>query len=256
MPAAKQSETEVNAVSIRMPPFMESAIRGWFSIIEANFALRNINVSSTKYFHVLSALPPEIVTNISASVLNEQSYDALKNALIQIHERTKPELFARLISKTKMTGRPSYYLQELMDIADKVGVGEDLVKHQFTSALPPHIAAVIAAQKGLPLQQMRTLADELLPLLQANAPTFNVNSNQTPRRNYGKIPQKQESAIPIGLRPFSPDQRPRVCRGHLYFGENSRTCKPWCRWPNKRSCTIQPNSRSSSPAPLTKNQEN
>ena len=59
---------------------------------------------------------------------------ALKNALIQIHERTKPELFARLISKTRMTGRPSNYLQELMSIADKVGVGEDLVKHQFTSA--------------------------------------------------------------------------------------------------------------------------
>ena len=151
---------------------MESAIRGRFSIIEANFALRNINVSSTKYFHVLSALPPEIVTKISASVLNEQSYDALKNALIQIHERTKPELFARLISQTKMTGRPSYYLQELMDTADKVGVGEDLVKHQFTSALPPSTAPVIAAQKGLTLQQMGTLADELLPLLQANAPTF------------------------------------------------------------------------------------
>ena len=144
MPADEQSETEVNAVSIRMPPFMESAIRGWFSIIEANFALRNITVSSTKYYHVLSALPPEIVSKISASVLNEQSYDALKNALIQIHERTKPELFARLISKTRMTGRPSNYLQELMSIADKVGVGEDLVKHQFTSALPPSIAPVIA----------------------------------------------------------------------------------------------------------------
>ena len=71
-----------------------------------------------------------------------------------------------------------------------------------------------------------------------NAPTFNRNSNQPPQRNNGNIPQKQESAIPIGLRPFSPDQRPRVCRRHLYFGENSRTCKPWCRWPNKRSCTV------------------
>ena len=229
MPTDEQSETEVNAVSIRMPPFMESAIGGWFSIIEAHFSLRNITVSSTKYFHVLSALPPEIVTKIPASVLNEQSYDALKNALIQIHERTKQELFARLISQTKMTGRPSYYLQELM---------------------------ATAAQKGLTLQQMGTIADQLLPLLQANAPTFNVNSNQPPQRNSVKIPQKQESAIPIGLRPFSPDQRPRVCRGHLYFGENSRTCKPWCCWPNKKSCTIQPNSRSSSPAPLTKNQEN
>ena len=75
MPADEQSETEVNAVSIRMPPFMESAIRGWFSIIEANFALRNITVSSTKYYHVLSALPPENSIKDSASVLNEQSYD-------------------------------------------------------------------------------------------------------------------------------------------------------------------------------------
>ena len=56
MPADEQSEKGGK----RMPPFMESAIRGWFSIIEAYFSLRNISVSSTKYFHVLSALPPEI----------------------------------------------------------------------------------------------------------------------------------------------------------------------------------------------------
>ena len=120
--------------------------------------------------------------------------------------------------------------------------GGSIVKHRFTSALLPSIAPAIATQKGLSLQQMGSLADELLPLLQANSPTLYVNSNQPPqRRNRVKIPQKQESSIPIGLRPFSPDQRPRVCRGHLYFSENSRTCKPWCRWPNKRNCTMQPN---------------
>jgi hypothetical protein len=64
-----------------------------------------------------------------------------------------------------MSGRPSYYLQELNSIAARVGVSEDLVRHQFEQALPPAISPVLAAQRELTLQQLGTLADELSPQL-------------------------------------------------------------------------------------------
>ena len=44
------------------------------------------------------------------------------------------------MNETSLTGRPSMFLHELMSLANKVGVGEDLVRHRFIQALPAAIA--------------------------------------------------------------------------------------------------------------------
>ena len=238
-----------NAVAIKAPIFSETAADGWFCVLDAQFELKNITHQTTKYFHAVSALPPDLIVKIPAAIKNARSYDHLKEAIIQNYEKSKPELFAKLINNTRMTGRPSNYLQELKATAEKVGVGEDLIKHQFTKALPPTISPVVAAQKGLTLEQMGSLADELLPLLEKE--TFSVSQSSesyAAKKNFKQDSHSYSSnATPLGLRPFNKDQRPKICRGHLYFAEKSRTCKTWCRFPNKEKCTIQPNSRPSSP---------
>lgn len=248
----------VHAASVRIPSFMETAASGWFAIIEAQFDINKITVSSTKFSHVLSNLPPDLVIKLAPDLLASKSYDDLKAAVIAIHEKTKPELYARLISgsASKMTGRPSYYLQELQTIASKVGVGEDLIRHQFLQALPARIQPVLAAQKTLSLSQLGTLADELMPFGTADYPVQQVSSE---RNNHHKRNQDSNS-IPYGVRPFSKDQRPKVCRWHLYYGTQSRTCKPWCTFPDETGCKVLPRSRSSSPSsnrsPSLSRQEN
>ena len=242
----------LNVVGVKMPAFMETAASAWFSILEANFHIKHITSEETKFFHLIANLPPEVVVKISASLITQQQYAETKAAVIAIHERTKPELFSKLITKTSMTGRPSYYMQELNSIASKVGVGDDLVRHQFIQALPPTISPVLAAQKDLTLMQLGNLADELTPFFQR---ALHVKSNtQSHHKQASPHFQKREiSAIPIGLRPFNEQQRPKICRGHIYYADKSRTCKPWCRYPNKTNCTIQPNSRPTSPTPSSEN---
>ena len=151
-----------------------------------------------------------------------------------------------------MSGRPSHSLSKLQTIAAKVGVGDDLVCHQFLQALPPSVTPVLAASKTLTLEQLGNLADEQTPLLSNQA--LNMNKSTKPKQSYYQNP-KQQNYKSIGLTPFSADQHPKICRGHIYFAETSRTCKPWCRWPNKKGCSMQANSRASSPQPLSK-QEN
>ena len=236
------------SIAIKAPQFMESAAAGWFAIIEAQFHLRNITISSTKFYHVLAALPPDVVVNLNSQILDNKNYEELKKAVISNYEKTKPELFEKLITNTKLTGRPSLYLQELLTVARKVGVGEELVKHRFIQSLPATIAPVIAAQHDLPLARLGSMADELIPLVQ------NTTANQVARTM-----DKQETStastvanknsVPLGLKPFHANQKPQVCRGHLYYGAKSRSCKPWCKWPEKRDCNILPNSRPASPSP-------
>ena len=249
---------EIQAVAIKMPDFMETAASAWFQIMEANFKLKRITIGETKFFHVVASLPPALIARLPPQILETQDYSEIRTAVIAMHERTKPELFSKLIAKTTMSGRPSSYLQELNEIAVKVGVSDDLVRHQFIQALPNTISIVLAAQKDLTLTQLGKLADELSPLFQNSAMAVNNYSNymsashehveRAPHSNNYRY-ENNSDFIPLGIRPFGAVQKPRICRGHLYFAERSKTCKPWCKFPgNKSKYSMQPSSRHVSPA--------
>ena len=250
-------DTDVgNVVAVKMPQFLETAPASWFSILEANFHIKKISTEETKFFHLIAVLPPEIVSKLGMK-LEEKNDSATKETVINIYERTKPELFSKLINETTISGRPSHYLQELTSIASKVGVGEDLVRHQFINALPSAISPVVAAQKDLTVQQLGTLADELTPFF-TNNQVLQVSENQRSIRPKTHHPHKNKQSgksqhlntdIPHGLKPFHERQRPKICRAHHYYAEFARSCKPWCKFPgNKRKCQVLPNSRSSSPS--------
>lgn len=248
----------INLLSIKPPAFMENSAEAWFAIMEAQFALRKVTTSETKYFYILSSLPPETVIRLPSTLLVQKDYDVLKKTVIDLYESSKPELFEKLISSTVMTGKPSLFLEEISRLANKVGVTEELVKHKFVQSLPGSISPVIAAQQDLNLQQLGKLADELMPLAHKCLAVEAIHQPSPSTTTYTKNPsatRESRTSSPThmhdSVRPFHRDQRPVICRGHLYFGSKSRFCKPWCRWPNKNkdSLQIQPSSRSSSPAP-------
>ena len=231
--------------------------------MEAQFEIAKIQSNITKFYHLLSALPPNIVTPLPQSVLDSKDSDTLKEAVISTYEKSKPEMLDSLISSKSMTGRPSIYLNELLSLSSKIGAGEDIVRHKFISALPKSISAIIASNNDLDLTRLGKMADELLVHInrqETSLPHFNsINQISTPTQsNYKQTSTNTSTSctqIPYGLRPFNKDQKPKVCRAHLWFGERARYCKLWCRWPNKNALQIQPSSRPSSPA-RNNNQEN
>lgn len=266
---------EAQAVTIKAPAFMETSVPGWFTILEAQFHLRHITSDVTKFYSVISALPAEVVAKLPNALIvaTEPNYKELKEAVLNMHEKTKPELLERLMKTTSISGRPSVYLQEMLTTASSIGVTDDIVRHKFLQALPNTIAPVIASQKDLNLTQLGRLADELLPYF-SNSPVMavqqpqpmqlsqNFSNSYNTGRNYGhqgnntgnsghqgNTGSTYKNSIPYGLRPFKRDQRPKVCKAHIYYGPQARTCKPWCTWPNKAQCQMQPSSRPSSPTP-------
>ena len=259
----EESTKNVHSVSIKAPAFMEESVNGWFAIMEAQFHLKNLTVSTTKFYTVLAALPPDVVSKLPVKVLEDKDYKELKSAIVSIYEKTKPELLDKLMKICTLSGRPSVYLQELSTIANSINVGDDIVRHKFISALPTSIAPVIASQRELNLNQLGRLADELMPLLNQHSVMAvekqdEFERSRPPRRNnydnFSSHPSSSNnhssqvsSSIPIGLRPFSSNQKPKVCRTHLYFGSNARYCKPWCKWPNKQGIQMHPSSRPGSP---------
>lgn len=279
---------DVTHVTIKAPAFIDTNPSAYFSIIEAQFHLKNITLSSTKFYNVISALPPDVVGRLSPTVLAAADYNTLKDAVKSIYEKTKPEILNKLMKHHSISGRPSLYLNEMINLAQQIELGDDIVRHKFIEALPPSISAIVASQKGLNLTQLGELADELLPyfnLQSANAVrsdqfhpstanavqnnshysqsysnkgpsensgrhNYSHSNNNNRRDNYSNSNKNndQMSSLPLGIRPYSSNQRPVVCRAHLYYGPKARTCKPWCRWLNKDACKVLPNSRPSSPS--------
>lgn len=236
---------QVSTVTIKAPQFMETSVEAWFTILEAQFNLRNVSVSQTQFYHVLAALPPETVARLTPTTLASNSFIKLKTDVINLYAESKAELFEKLLCTHSLTTKPSLFLEKLNSTATKVGMGEELVRHKFVATLPPHIAPVIATQTNLTLQQLGKLADELLTLAQ---PVVGVNQVTEQRRSLNRKPFTQ-------LTPFMEGQLPKICRSHIFFGREGRTCRPWCQWPDKSSCRIS-TSRSSSPNNNTNSNNN
>ena len=78
--------------------------------------------------------------------------------------------------------------------------------------------------------------------------SYSQNSYRNNYR-YDQTRNQDLPKVPFSVMYFSPGQQPKICRSHLYFLDDARTCKPWCGYPNKsRHIKILPNSRPSSPA--------
>ena len=198
------ADVAAHRVSVKAPPFMETAVQGWFAILDAQFQLARITASDTKFYHVLSSLPPDTIAHVSPDVLASKNFDKLQEAVTDMYEKAKPELFERLISKARLTGRPSLFLSELRKIAEKVGVGDELIRHKFLQSLPTGIAAALASQREMSLSQLGKLADELLPLIHG-----------APQAAYAVVGECESQPPPGAYQPLPGAYQPPVSQHQL-----------------------------------------
>lgn len=292
----------VTRIAVRPPPFDEHSVTRWFVILESQFSLANITVSSTKFTHVLSHLPMQVINKLSDTVISCNNYATLKDGLIQLYARSIPELFDSLIVKNNLCcTKPTLYLQELRQLGERLNVDDEIIKCKFLKSLPDNIRASLIAYDTSSLDEMARTADTILAYNTNNNPVHNINPNdnfssiynvnqrlnkydatnfdfsqtsgpvdhgyrssrssnsyrQNQAPNYSRnpnysTPNFSDISIPVGVRSFHENQRPQVCRFHLYYGKRAKSCKPWCILSSPH-LNIQPNSRpssrSSSPQP-------
>ena len=255
-----ETRTDINHMSIKIPIFSTAHCAGWFRIVRAQFQLAKVTQSKTKFYQCLGALNPDIVGHLPTEVLDSEDYIVLKEKILKNYEQSKGDVFDQLMAKTQLIGKPSQIMNQLQRLASRVGVGDDLVRHRFLQAMSDAIKPVLVAQQSLSLEQLANLADELSTFTtQSSINSVNFrNENSSSKNNYNfsnnnRSNSLQRDHVPLGVRPFYIDQKPKVCRGHLFYGEKSRTCKVWCKWPAKDKnklkieATSRPSSRSSSP---------
>ncbi len=91
-------EGSIAAVFLNIPSFIR------FIICETHFKLTHISNENTRFHQVLMVLPSELISNLPSAINGLKKYTEVKNAVVTIHERTRP---AKLIGNTQMTERLS-----------------------------------------------------------------------------------------------------------------------------------------------------
>ena len=126
---------EISAVRLTVPNFMETAVDAWFTILEAQLKLARISSEETQFYHALAYIPPTTVARLSKADLSSRNYQTLKDAVLKFYELSKNELFDSLVSST-MVGKPSIYLREMLNTAEKLNIGPELGPDALSKSPP------------------------------------------------------------------------------------------------------------------------
>lgn len=111
------------------------------------------------------------------------------------------------MSFSNMIGCPSLYLNELISLS----------YHKLIQALPPIIKPVIVSQSDLEIDRFEKMTDFLL-LYFNKIETTQIQQVTLGQHRRGRSTNlSRTNDYPTIGRPINKDQKPKVCRTHLYF---------------------------------------
>lgn len=160
----KDASDEVCRVGIKVPPFWPNEPALWFVQLEAQFALSNITVDATKFYYVISNLDVKYVCEVKDVITNppeDKKYEKIKSELISRLSASREQRVRQLLSHEELGDRkPSQFLRHLRNLAGS-DVPDDFIRSLWTSRLPSHIQAIVAAQIDLPLDSLAQVVDKI-----------------------------------------------------------------------------------------------
>ena len=77
----------LNTVSVKVPAFWHESAEAWFIQVEAQFALKGVTASSTKFYYCVSSFNQETANQVLDLIRSPPAsgpYEALKNRLLKL----------------------------------------------------------------------------------------------------------------------------------------------------------------------------
>jgi hypothetical protein len=85
MEAPGSFQAEISRVAVRIPPFWTERPTAWFAQAEAQFHLASISNELTKFYHMISQLDQQCVTEVEDIITSppqQDPYTTLKTELV------------------------------------------------------------------------------------------------------------------------------------------------------------------------------
>ena len=242
-----KGDTNISAVAVKLPPWFEDT-ELWLKQIEAAFEIcrPRITLQKTKYYHLLSALPAQILKLVADKLDPEVElpYDQLVNA-IRVRYRPSTSYNFEVIRNAKLDGRRPYeLLSELKENFRHLdSTSENMLRESFIRAMPDTIKNVlIAAAKYTSMDGLVEIADNMLSKHNDRSMNY-VNTPEEPRESVDAINaiQQQIQDLKIEVMNISRDSTHRqvkrrvLCYYHRKFGTRAYKCNQPCNWKENRT---------------------
>lgn len=231
----------VSRIAVRPAPFYRKAPDVWFRQLESQFVLAGVTATATKFHYALAALPEDVVCDI---VEVDDDYDRLKTAVTDMLRANKHQRIEEALAAVELGNRrPTQLVTDIRRRFAEVGltVDDTIVKSRLLTALPSNIRSALVGHEAASLDSFAKIADSMLAVAGPPSP-FTTIARATAGAN--PAPSSTHEARP---RQRDRQQRQKVCNGHIYYGAEARTCRPWCQWPGQKPQRVL-NSRQATPA--------
>jgi len=229
---------EEHHIQIKMPNYFSNSTN-WFAQVDAAFELSNIRSSKTKYFHLLTSLPPDLLELVSYEMdpLAESPYEKLKASILQKTTMSTIEAMNKLMNfGTEPYKKPSRKLSEmkqLFKIIEPQGNPEksNIMRLKFLESLPKYIRHHLVQHKDKSLDEIAQLADHHVEMADQDgeineikqlANQYDESAINSIREEINSIKTKQRQIID------KISSEKEICYFHRKFGRYARKCQSPC----------------------------
>ena len=161
--ASVHLDAAVFGASVQLPSFNKVEAETWFAVADANFALRRVTDSLTKYYYVLSKLDASMLRKLSSFIKRpkgDDPYAEIKEELCEAYEPPLEKKLDALLTIGDMGDEsPKEYGMEIRRLAADASL-DDVLKRVFVRGLPRPIVTAITASLGEKLATVITAANK------------------------------------------------------------------------------------------------
>ena len=231
--------TVVFGAAVQLPAFDKVDQETWFTVADANFALRKVTESTTKYYYLLSKLDAESLRQVSAFLKQprgDDPYQEIKDELCHMYKQSLEEKLDAVFALTDLGDeRPKKFGKELQRLVADAS-RDDMLKRVFVRCLPQRIVTAITGSLGGNLDMVIAGADKAWTA-SASSTMASVSAVTGPPSG-GRHGGLHQGCRPTGPQGNTGPQRTQsiLCVYHKKFGNTARKCAPGCsRWNKERS---------------------
>ena len=228
-------DATVCGASVQLPAFDKIEPESWFCVADANFALRKVTDSTTRYYYVLSKLDATTLRKLSAFLKRprgDDPYQEIRRQLCRTFEPSMEQKLDTLLAINDMGDeRPMEFGLELQRLLGDASTG-DILKRIFLRSAPPSITTAIKGSRNAKFEELLEAADDAWNTAAASSASASTSavsvaavSSAQPFRRWGRGGRQRGSRLAGQARTI------QLCHFHIKFGDAAKKCNPSCaRW--------------------------
>ena len=155
-------------VALKLPVFWPEAAEVWFAQADAQFAIKSITVSKTKFYHAVASLPQDVAVQILDLIRAPPAgdlYEVLKKCLTTLYSLNDYQRYEAL-DHLPLTGdqKPSHLMNRILALLPDDYKPDFILRGLFLRHLPIEVRSHLLQEKILDLRALALKAEKLFQI--------------------------------------------------------------------------------------------